>query len=174
MWKVDIYLDTDSTYQGKRQRKCGYVLATIVRDEEKTKESFAIANGTYHQTTLQTLIEALSRMTAPSQICIHTQDDYVTSRLTKLEEMAASGWMDTKKQPIKNQDEWKQIYNLIHAFPEAHKLSGKSEKHSYSTWMQEEMRKNECRRIMGERVESTPGAESGVNGIPGNHNSRRS
>lgn len=97
MWKVDIYLDTESTYQRKRQRKCGYVLATILRGEEKTKESFAIVNGTYHQTTLQTLIEALSRMTAPSQICIHTQDDYVASRLTKLEEMAASGWIDTKK-----------------------------------------------------------------------------
>ena len=171
MWKVDIYLDTDSAYQRKRQRKCGYVLATIVRGEEKTKESFAIANGTYHQTTLQTLIEALSRMTAPSQICIHTQDDYVASRLTKLEEMAASGWIDTKKQPIKNQEEWKQIYNLAHAFPEPHEIAARSEKHSYSTWMQEEMRKNECRRIMGERVEPAPGAETGVNGIPGNHNS---
>ena len=91
MWKVDIYLEASSTFQGKRQRKCGYVLATTVRGEEKTKESFANANGTYHQTTLQTLIEALFRMTTPSQICIHTQDDYVVSRLLKLEEMASSG-----------------------------------------------------------------------------------
>lgn len=68
MWKVDIYLEISSTFQGKRQRKCGYVLATTVRGEEKTKESFANANGTYHQTTLQTIVEALSRMTAPSQI----------------------------------------------------------------------------------------------------------
>jgi len=68
MWKVDIYLETDSAFQGKRQRKCGYVLATTVRGEEKTKESFANANGTYHQTTLQTLIEALFRITLHSRL----------------------------------------------------------------------------------------------------------
>lgn len=96
MWKVDIYLETDSTFQGKRQRKCGYVLATTVHGEEKTKESFGISNGTYHQATLQTLIEALSRMTVRAQICIHTQDNYVASRLSKLEEMAGSGYLDTK------------------------------------------------------------------------------
>lgn len=49
MWKVDIYLETDSTFQGKRERKCGYVLSTMVGNEEKTKENFGISNGTYHQ-----------------------------------------------------------------------------------------------------------------------------
>lgn len=62
MWKVDIYLETDSTFQAKRQRKCGYVLATTVHGEEKTKESFGISNGTYHQTTLQTLIHEYNRI----------------------------------------------------------------------------------------------------------------
>ena len=55
MWKVDIYLETDSTFQGKRERKCGYVLATMVKDEEKTKENFGKSNGTYHQSVLVTL-----------------------------------------------------------------------------------------------------------------------
>lgn len=104
MWKVDIYLETDSTFQGKRQRKCGYVLATTVHGEEKTKESFGISNGTYHQATLQTLIEALSRMTVRAQICIHTQDNYVASRLSKLEEMAESGYLDTKKTANQERD----------------------------------------------------------------------
>ena len=49
MWKVDIYLETDSTFQGKRERKCGYVLSTMVGNEEKTKENFGISKGTYHQ-----------------------------------------------------------------------------------------------------------------------------
>lgn len=97
MWKVDIYLETDSTFQGIRKRKCGYVLATTVHGEEKTKETFGISNGTYHQATLQTLGEALSRMTVQAQICIHTQDNYVASRLSKLEEMAGSGYLDAKK-----------------------------------------------------------------------------
>ena len=170
MWKVDIYLEASSAFQGKRQRKCGYVLATTVRGEEKTKESFANANGTYHQTTLQTIAEALSRMTAPSQICIHTQDDYVVSRLLKLEEMASSGYLDAKKQPIKNADQWKEIYRLVHALPEPHEITARSEKHSYSAWMQEEMKKHEYNRIMGQRVESATGTGSTDNGVPGNNN----
>lgn len=170
MWKVDIYLETDSTFQGKRQRKCGYVLATIVRGEEKTKESFANANGTYHQTTLQTLIEALFRMTVQSEICVHTQDDYVASRLLKLEEMASSGWTDAKKQPIKNADQWEQIYHLVHAFPDPHKITARSEKHSYSAWMQEEMKKHEYNRFMGQRMESAAGTGSTDDGVPGNNN----
>ena len=167
MWKVDIYLETDSTFQGKRQRKCGYVLATTVRGEEKTKESFGISNGTYHQATLQTLIEALSRMTVQSQICIHTQDDYVASRIPKLEEMAGSGYLDTKKHPIKNATEWEQIYRLVHAFPDSHEIAARSEKHSYSTWMQEEMKRRECDRTMGTGMEPATGTGPKDNGIPG-------
>lgn len=170
MWKVDIYLETDSTFQGKRQRKCGYVLATTVRGEEKTKESFGISNGTYHQATLQTLIEALSRMTVRAQICIHTQDNYVASRLSKLEEMAGSGYLDTKKQPIKNATEWEQIYRRVHAFPDPHEITARSEKHSYSAWMQEEMKKHEYDRIMGTGMESATESGSKDNGVPGNNN----
>ena len=116
MWKVDIYLETDSTFQGKRERKCGYVLATMVKDEEKTKENFGKSNGTYHQSVLVTLAEALSRMNVSSEICVHTQDGYVASRIPKLEEMAGEGWRDAKGNPIKNAQEWQQVYQKIHKF----------------------------------------------------------
>lgn len=168
MRKVDIYLETDSTFQGKRQRKCGYVLATTVHGEEKTKESFGLSNGTYHQATLQTLIEALSRMTVQAQICIHTQDDYVASRIPKLEEMAGLGYLDAKNRPIKNVAEWEQIYRLVHAFPDPHEITARSEKHSYSAWMQEEMKKHEYDRIMGTGMEPAPGSGPKDSGIPGN------
>ena len=144
MWKVDIYLETDSCFQGRKERKCGYVLATNVDNEEKTKENFEISKGTYHQTILHTLIDALSRMTAPSEICVHTQDEYVSSRIPKLEEMAAKGWKDTKGKLIKNSKEWEQVYDLIHALPEQHEMSARTGKHSYSAWMQEEMKKWNC------------------------------
>lgn len=165
MWKVDIYLETDSTFQGKRERKCGYVLSTMVGNEEKTKENFGISNGTYHQSVLMALIEALSRMNVSSEICVHTQDSYVASRLLKLEEMAGEGWRDSKGELIKNAAEWEQVYRLIHAFPEAHKMTARFEKHSYSTWLQEMMKKNECGRIMGQGLESATRAESNDNGV---------
>ena len=168
MWKVDIYLETDSTFQGKRERKCGYVLATMAKNEEKTKEDFGKSNGTYPQSVLVTLAEALSRMNVSSEICVHTQDGYVASRIPKLEEMAGVGWRDGKGKRIKNAAEWERIYRLVHTFPDPHKMTARSEKHSYSTWLQEMMKKDECKRIIGTGLEPETRPESGNNGVPGN------
>lgn len=169
MKKVDIYIETSSTFQGATNRKCGYVLSVLVHNEEKTREDFGHYKGTYHQTVLLTLAEALERMTVPSEICVHTRDAYVSSRIMKLEELAGSGWKDTKGEPIRNAEEWKRVYAAVHALPDAHQLSEKTEKHSYSGWLQEEMekRKDECRRTMGQRLEPETRTEPGRNGVSG-------
>ena len=167
MWKVDIYLETDSTFQGKKKRKYGYVLATKLHGAEKTKEYFGISNDTYHKTILQAIIGALSRMTAPSEICIHTQDDYVASRIPKLTEMAEKDWKDTKGKSIRNAAHWEQMHKAVKDLPEPHELTARSGKHSYSTWMQEDMKKN---GTLGKGMESATGAGSGNNGILGNDN----
>ena len=95
----------------------------------------------------------------------------LTIAIPKLEEMAGSDWMDSKGKQIKNTEEWRRIYQAVHALPETHKLVTKTEKHSYSSWIQEEMikRTNECKRIMGEGLEPPARTEPKVNGIPGYH-----
>lgn len=171
MPEVNIYIETDSVFQGKTDRKCGYVLSTMTNSGEKTKEGFGHIEGTYHQAGLITLSEALERMAVPCQICIHTRDAYVASRIPKLEEMAGSGWRGRKGELIKNVEEWQHVYSTVHALPTAHELTGKTEKHSYSSWLQEEMikRRDECKRIMGEGLEPPARTEPKVNGIPGYH-----
>lgn len=169
MRKVDIYLETDSAYQGKTYRKCGYVLSTILRSgNERTREYFGNYTGTYHQTVLRIIDEALSRMNFPVEICVHTQNIYVASRLAKLEKMAEEGWCDAKGNLIKNAQEWQQVYQKVHKFPEPHKVSAISGKHNSSMWLQEMMKKNECGRIMGQGLEPATRAESNDNGVPGN------
>ena len=171
MPEVNIYIETDSVFQGKTDRKWGYVLSTMTNSGEKTKEGFGHAEGTYHQAVLITLSEALERMAVPCQICIHTRDTYVASRIPKLEEMAGSGWRDSKGELIKNAEEWQHVYSTVHALPTAHELTGKTEKHSYSSWLQEEMtkRRDECKRIMGKRLESETRTGSKDNGMSGHH-----
>lgn len=171
MKKVDIYIETSSTFQGATNRKCGYVLSVMMNNEEKTREGFGHFHGTYHQVTLITLAEALERMAVPSEICIHTRDMYVASRIPKLEEMAGSGWRDSKGELIKNAEEWQRVYSAVHALPTAHELAGKTEKHSYSSWLQEEMTKrtDECKRIMGQRLEPATRTGSTNNGMSGYH-----
>lgn len=83
MTHVDIYLEASSTYQGITDRKCSYVLSVSIRDEERTREGFGHFEGTYHQAVLITLAEALERMTAPCEICVHTRDTYVCSKDSK-------------------------------------------------------------------------------------------
>ena len=167
--KVDIYIETSSIYQGITDRKCSYVLSVSIRNEERTKEGFGRLEGTWHQAVLVTLAEALERMTVPCEICIHTRDIYVCSRIAKLEELAGSGWKDTKGELIRNAEEWKRVYAAVHVLPDAHHLTGKTEKHSYSGWLQEEMekRKDECKRTMGQRLEPETRTEPGRNGISG-------
>lgn len=172
MWKVDIYLETDSTFQGKKHRRCGYVLATQLRTGEKTKGGFGYTEGTYHQAILKTLAEAFFRMNKSAEICVHTQDSYVNSRLLKLDEMAEAGWHNSKGELIKNAAEWKEVHEQFHQdFPQSHKLSTKCGKHCYSMWIEEQLKTNEeCERPMGPRMESAPGSGSKDNGVPGNNN----
>lgn len=120
MWKVDIYLETDSTFQGKKHRRCGYVLATQLRTGEKTKGGFGYTEGTYHQAILKTLAEAFFRMNKPAEICVHTQDPYVNSRLLKLDEMADAGWRNSKGELIKNAAEWKEVHEQYRNLSEEH------------------------------------------------------
>ena len=169
--KVDIYIETSSTYQGIADRKCSYVLSVSIRNEERTREGFGHFEGTWHQAVLITLAEALERMTAPCEICVHTRDAYVCSRITKLEDLAGSGWKDSTGELIQNAEEWQRVYSATHALPDTHKLIGRSEKHSYSGWLQEEMekRKDECRRTMGQRLESPAGTGPTNNERTGYH-----
>lgn len=167
--KVNIYIETSSTYQGITDRKCSYVLSVSIRNEERTREGFGHFEGTCHQAVLITLAEALERMTVPCEICVYTRDAYVCSRISKLENLAGAGWKDSKGEPIKNAEEWQRVYSAVHALPDAHKLAGRSGKHSYSEWLKEEMEKRGFGRVMGERVEPAAGAGHSNNGMSGYH-----
>ena len=139
MWKVDIYLETDSKAQKNTERKCAYILETICAGAIKTAEGFQCISGTYHSTTLQNLAAALSRIRKTSNVCVHTEDVYVVSRIRKLPEMAAANWKDARGTRIGNAELWKRIWELI----EEHHLTltAKAGKHSYSNWLQEAMKK---------------------------------
>lgn len=113
MWKVDIYLEADSKAQKNTERKCAYILETICAGAIKTAEGFQCISGTYHSATLQNLATALSRIRKTSNVCVHTEDVYVVSRIRKLPEMAAANWEDARGTRIGNAELWKRIWELI-------------------------------------------------------------
>ena len=142
MWKVDIYLEADSKAQKNTERKCAYILETICAGAIKTAEGFQCISGTYHSATLQNLVAALSRIRKTSNVCVHTEDVYVVSRIRKLPEMAAANWEDARGTRIGNAELWKRIWELI----EEHRLTltAKAGKGQKCYFQNKKVRKREC------------------------------
>ena len=169
MQQVNVFIETSSRFRGNVERKCGYVLSTQLRTGKETREHFGRVTGTYHQAILLTMVDALNHMTRTCDVCFYISDLYVTSRLGKITEMAGSGWLDTKGKPIANREEWRRLFKAINQLPDPHKISAKTEKHSYSAWLREEMKHRECGRILGQGLEPAPGARQINNGMSWYH-----
>ena len=140
MQQVNVFIETSSRFRGNVERKCGYVLSTQLRTGKETREHFGRVTGTYHQAILLTMVDALDHMTRTCDVCFYISDLYVTSRLGKITEMAGSGWLDTKGKPIANREEWCRLFKAINQLPDPHEITAKTEKHSYSAWLREEMK----------------------------------
>ena len=135
--KVDIYLETDKQCQACIQRKYGYVIEIMHHGQLLTREGFGDGVSTYHQCNLQALAKALARFHSSCEICVHTKDTFVTSRVLRISDLAADAFKDTKGKDIKNADEWKKVYDVINRLKL--KVSSLAGVHSYSQWLQEEM-----------------------------------
>lgn len=127
MQRVDVFIETSSRFRGNVERKCGYVLSTQLRNEEKTRKHFGRVSGTYHQAVLLTMTDALDHLTKGCDVYFHVSDLYVTSRLGKIREMADAGWLNAKGKPIANREEWRKVFNAMNQLPDAHKISAKTE-----------------------------------------------
>ena len=164
MQQVNVFIETSSRFRGNVERKCGYVLSTQLRTGKETREHFGRVTGTYHQAILLTMVDALDHMTRTCDVCFYISDLYVTSRLGKITEMAGSGWLDTKGKPIANREEWCRLFKAINQLPDPHEITAKTEKHSYSAWLREEMKHRECGRILGQQFYSSTSPTSLVGG----------
>jgi ribonuclease HI len=55
-------------------------------------------------------IEALTSLTRPATVCIHTDSTYVRNGITEwLPRWKANGWLTRAREPVKNADLWKRL-----------------------------------------------------------------
>ena len=139
--KVNIYLETDKKSQIRTERKYGYVIETTYRGELLTRNGFGKIEGTYHQANLQALMDSLERFNGKCEVEIHTKDTFVAARTLRISEFAASGFLDTKGNPIKNANQWKDLHKKITKCGIT--ITTKAGKHTYSQWMLEQMKEKE-------------------------------
>lgn len=132
--QVNIYIECDNSFKAT-EKKYGYVLQCFTAKGEQTREGFGKLSGTHHKVTLRAMIDALNRMTQPSEIAIYTQNTFVANMFNHyLPDWAKRDFKKTLTEPIANAEEWKQIW----AESQKHKIKMVSGKHPFSEWILEE------------------------------------
>ena len=83
---------------------------------EKTLELFGNAEQTTNnRMELEAVINGLEALKCPCQVSITTDSTYVCDAFRKgwIKKWQANGWRSASHQPIKNQDLWKRLINII-------------------------------------------------------------
>ena len=145
MYRVNIYLESDSRYMGSRERKTGYFMSCILDNGQEYSDMKVIsAEGTWNHCTLEAMRAALERMKKPSEIHIYSENEYILDMLEKsLPAWAENGFVNSRGKPVKDGKEWKAVWET--AGP--HLIVAERGTHEYSTWMKWEMDHEEGKTV---------------------------
>lgn len=76
------------------------------------------ARTTNNQMELQALIEGLKSLPAGTRVQIVTDSEYLTKGISSwLKGWIRNGWKTASKQPVKNQEQWQQLHDLLQSHP---------------------------------------------------------
>lgn len=131
--KVEIYLEASSRYQAAHSRKACYLLEAEIDGVPYTRHGILESDATYHAAMLNALKAATARLKKPVDVCVHTEDTYIVSRLKELNLLRCSGYRNRDGTMIAYADEWKDIADHMR------NVDVKAGPHSYSEWMQRQM-----------------------------------
>lgn len=138
MDNVEIYIEINKMTPAPIHRKYMYLLETKRKDGTlATRDSMEEIDATLHQTSLHAVNAALSRMTRPCRITIHLQDQYIGNMTRNLQKWEENGYRTAKGTQIKDAEEWE----TLSKYYTRHDITFVVGEHSYSKWMQGEMRK---------------------------------
>ena len=84
--------------------------AVLVCGEHRRELSGGVPATTNNRMELQAAIEALSALKEPCAVEFHTDSNYLRDGITKwLRGWKRNGWRTATKQPVKNEDLWRQL-----------------------------------------------------------------
>ena len=89
--------------------------AAILRHGEHTKElSGSDPQTTNNRMEMTAVIEGLATLTQPCKILVEIDSEYVRNGITKwIHAWKKRGWKTTAKQPVKNEDLWRKLDQII-------------------------------------------------------------
>lgn len=141
MFEVNIYLETSLKGPGTRKGWYAAVVEYIDRRRHaQTREEFVQEEETtYHKSTLCALIKALKRLNTSCDLKIYTDSSYLQNNVeNNVDKWKKNGFVNVKGEAIKNQEEWKELVQLI----SGHKIEFRiTKRHLYTVWMRNEAEK---------------------------------
>lgn len=154
MRKVTLYIESSSTYMGKKPRLSGYVLEYIAKGLPVTGQAFREGAGTYNQEYLLTIADALGHMKEPCELLICGSNRFVLNMIRDRLRIWAEHNFISNGKPVVNKDEWQAVWEKI----KEHKVSVQIGKHSYSSWLLTEMegKRNEKPKRISETEDENP------------------
>jgi ribonuclease HI len=83
--------------------------------DQRKELAGGFARTTNNRMELRAVIEALTALTRPCNVTLHTDSQYVRNALTKgwLQGWKKNGWKTAAKKPVKNQDLWRALMPLV-------------------------------------------------------------
>ena len=106
MEKINIY--TDGACKGNPGR--GGWGALMVTGEHVKELCGGEANTTNNRMELKAVIEALTALTRPCEVVVHTDSQYVQKGISEwIHGWKARGWKTAAKAPVKNVDLWQAL-----------------------------------------------------------------
>ena len=107
---IEIY--TDGACSGN-PGKGGWGAILLYKEHKKEISGFQM-EATNNQTELMAVIESLKIVKKSLKIIIHTDSKYVQDGITKwILNWKKNGWKTAKKQPVKNDQLWKELDLLV-------------------------------------------------------------
>lgn len=141
MDRINIYIETDSETPRSTERWTGYILECFRNGQAVTREHFEKRTGTYNETVLRTLIDAMKRINQPCEIHIVSRNSYVLSMIDRnLENWANREYRTAKGYLVKDHFHWAQLWKLI----QGHMIICEPGENPYSSWMRGEMTRRKC------------------------------
>ena len=111
--RTDVYIEVSSMAPKKSIKRYGYVLTA--EGFTATRERFQKFVGSYHETSLQAVLDALNRFKDGKrcEICIHLQDEYIKSAYENyLKGWQQNGYISKKGTPISDREKWRRIWEI--------------------------------------------------------------
>ncbi len=138
---VELYIETNARGPKIKNGIGMYLLESEVRGQQYTIYDFCrYWDISANELALNTLISALLRMEKPSDIHIHISNDSVYGTLSNGWHLQwqKNGWRNKRDNPVAHVKEWERIISLL----EEHTYSVCNKRHSYTNWMQEQIKNN--------------------------------